>query len=98
MNEKEAAKHIQEAAVGISVAIDELATLKLAIVEQSIQLEKVLALQKEFQKSLGRSPEAIEEALRKIDAECRQRVLDRLRRDPKSSSGGEGESPGHGPN
>ena len=98
MNDKEAAKRIEEAAIGISVVIDELATLRLAVVDQSIQIEKMLALQKDLQKSLGRTPEAIEESLRKIDAECRQRVLARLRRDPESASESEGESPNPGPN
>jgi hypothetical protein len=83
---------ILETREAVDVLIQELATLRLGMFEQSVAIEKLLALQKDLHTEAGKIPrtkKAIEDQLLKIDLECRRRVADRLKSGHKSA----GETP-----
>lgn len=73
---------LHETRVALNVVSEHLATLELAVIEQGVAIEKLLALQKDLHTEAGRKPrskEAVEKQLRKIDAQCRHRVVVRIR-------------------
>lgn len=71
-------EQVRETRVAMDVVVEQLSKLQLSLVEQSVALEKVLALQKDLLKREGKSAQEIEAQLRAIDRECRVRVLERF--------------------